>query len=111
MAVLDWLKDSLPEIGTGALVIVSVTVAAIGRRFGAKAPEQAHVELAGAVIDSSDVKSIVAALNINTAAVKENSEVRREGDGRMIAQLDEANNRLERIKDELIRGPSSAKRY
>lgn len=100
--MLDWLKDNIEQIGTGLSILAVMVIGTMGRIHGKKGEPPKAVELAGAVIDSTDVKSIVAALNINTASVRENSEVRREGDGRIINQLDEVNDRLEKIKDELL---------
>lgn len=113
----DWLTANLPptnDILTGLFVGIGTLLGWLGYRKGknTEAPQKT-VELAGAVIDSTDVKALVASHAMLATALRDNTEASRSTAAgiaaiigevrRVVDATQETNDRLERIKDELIR--------
>lgn len=71
---MPWNELDWTQVGAGLVFIILVIVQALRGFFGGRrssAPEAA-VEVAGALIDSKRIDGLIAALNMNTMALKQN---------------------------------------
>lgn len=112
--MVEWLREIIPDAKSFEIV-ANVVLAAVALILGAVTAKRVKqkqdtagdaVEVAGAIVDSTMARALVAAIEANTRAL----------DDRMIAlnglanhlkavkdEIAESNQRLEHIKDELIR--------
>ena len=118
--MLEWFGANLAKVSpeqvlNGLLASVVIVLGWIGAKAGHKPAPPQVAELAGAVIDHTSVKALIASQDNLAAALRENSEATRDTSKglpvistavqRLVEATDETNDRLEKIKDELIRAP------
>lgn len=120
--MLDWLRQIVPDAKSFETV-ANVLILGFATLLGALAAKKQKnkpkmqdgetVEIAGAVIDSTMATALIAAIETNTKALHERLGVQTDLINHLTALRDEVrsvryeakeiNDRLERIKDEIIR--------
>lgn len=111
--LLGWPAERVAQGIVGIIIGLGIFLGRISGRRAKPEPEPKQVELAGAVIDNRKAQELQASIAVLAEALKENTQASRDtaagiaaiiGDVRRVGDHAEAaNQRLEGIKEELIR--------
>lgn len=102
---MDWTQINLTEVFNGAMIAGALFLAWLSRRLGIRsaAHRMEPMQLAGAVIDKVQAKTIVAAVTANTAAIEEQTRATRQTTRDTVHALEQLEGEVQNLTLETIR--------